>query len=182
MSVITSVERPIVEPGDFEGLRIRTVNEFSGVPFAAVSARPGPLGAGRVYAEIEAGNLDAVMTDVSSSVGLRLDEVQKAATLAPYFSAFYHLFVSTTWLDGLAPRHRRAIEEAASTLVSTAVTITEARAAASVDILRARGVALHVQTDAERQAWIDAMQGPTIDAFERQVPGGKAFLELLPKE
>ncbi len=181
-TVITSAERPIREPADLEGLRIRTLNDFSGVPFAEVSAIPGPLGAGRVYAAIEAGDLDAVMTDVSSSVGLRLDEVHKAATLAPYFSAFYHLFVSPAWLDDLAPRHRAAIEKAAADLVSTTVTITEARAAASVDVLRARGVSLHVQTDAERRAWIEAMQQPTIDAFEREVPGGGAFLALLPKE
>ena len=179
-SLITSVERPIVAPGDFEGVRIRTVNEFAGVPLQAVSAVPQAVGAGRVYAAIEAGTLDAIVTDVASAVGLRLDEVQGAGTLAPYFSAFYHLFVNPAWLDGLSVLQREAVESAATALETTAIAITEARAAASIDVLRARGMDLHVQTDAEQDAWRAAMQGPAIESFERAVPGGEAFLALLP--
>jgi C4-dicarboxylate-binding protein DctP len=181
-SLITSRERPIVAVADFDGLRVRTVNEFAGVPLAAVSAVPQRLGAGSVYAAIEAGTLDAITTDVASAVGLRLYEVQGAGTLAPYFSAFYHLFVNPAWLDGLSARQSEAIEGAAAALEETAITITEARAAASIDVLRAQGMDLHVQTEAERDAWRAAIQPTAIERFTRVVPGGEAFLAMLPRE
>ncbi|HAK55366.1 MAG TPA: C4-dicarboxylate ABC transporter [Acidobacteria bacterium] len=181
-SLITSQERPIVAPADFAGLRVRTVNEFAGVPLEAVDAVPQRLGAGSVYAAIEAGTLDAITTDVASAVGLRLYEVQGAGTVAPYFSAFYHLFVNPGWLDGLSARQRKAVDDAAAALEATTVTITEARAAASIDVLRANGMDLHLQTEAEQAAWRAAMQPPALEAFARDVPDGEAFLALLPRE
>ena len=178
-TVFTS-EHPILEPGDFEGLRIRTMSDFARYPFEKVGGKPQRLSAGLVPAAIERGEFDAVMTDVSSSVGLELYELHESATLAPYFSAFYHLYVDPAWLDSLAPELRRGVVEAGETLTTTAVTITEARAAASADILRAEGVALHVQSPEEADAWKQVMQNVAIEAFEKEVPEGKEFLELLP--
>ncbi len=114
-TVFTS-ERPILEPGVFKGLRIRTMSEVARYPFEKVGGKPQRLTAGFVPAAIERGELDAVMTDVSSSIGLELYELHKSATLAPYFSAFYHLYVDPDWLDNLAPELRRAVVEASETL------------------------------------------------------------------
>ena len=173
-------EHPIIEPGDFAGLRIRTMSDFARHPFEKVGGKPKRVTAGLVPEAIERGELDAVMTDVSSSIGLELYELHESATLAPYFSAFYHLYVDPDWLERLSPELRRAVVDAGEALTKTAVTITEARAAASVDILKVEGVNLHVQTPEQADAWKQVMQDVAIEAFENEVPEGKEFLALLP--
>jgi C4-dicarboxylate-binding protein DctP len=181
ISLITSNMRPIVSPADFAGLRIRTVSEFGKIPFAAVGAIPVVTDAGNVSKAIRDGQLGAVLTDLSSAVGLALYDVQKFGTVAPYFSAYYHLFVNPSWMNHLAPAHKRAVEEAAAALEQTAFTITEARAAASLDILCARGMTLHTQTDEERLAWRAAMQPAALEAYVKAGPDRARFLTLLPK-
>ena len=181
LSLITSNTKPIVMPGDFTGMRIRAMSEFGKVPFEAVSATPLVLDAGIVAKAVRDGQLDAVLTDLSSAVGLALYDVQKFGTLAPYFSAYYHLFVGSAWLGSLVPARRQAIEAAGAGVEKTAFTITEARAAASVDILRARGMTLRVQTDEERRAWVAAMQPAAFEAYTKAGPDRSRFLALLPR-
>ena len=138
------------------------------------------LEASEVHHAIEAGKLDSVMTDISSAIGLKLYEVQKYATVTPYFSAFYHLYVNPAWLARLSPADRTAVEAAGKQLEKTAITITEAKAAASLDILRAQGVALHIQTPDERKQWQDAMQGPALAAFKALSPSASGIVSQLP--
>ena len=75
------------------------MTNYSRSPFESLGATARVLEAGDVYKTIQAGGVDAVMTDISSAIGLKLFEVQKFATVTPYFSAFYHLYVSPAWLN-----------------------------------------------------------------------------------
>jgi len=45
-----------------------------------------------------------VLTDLSSAVRLVLDDVQKFGTVAPYFSAYYHLLINPGDFKGLRIR------------------------------------------------------------------------------
>jgi C4-dicarboxylate-binding protein DctP len=181
MSAFTSANEPLVGIDDFKDLRIRTLNDFGLTVFRAAGATPVNLVAGDVRAAISDGKIDAVMTDVSSSTGgsYSLYEVHKHATIAPFFSAFYHLFVSPQWLDGLSGSQRSAVIEAGRELDSTAFLITEARAADSLDVMRANGMQVHIQTPRERQAWQNAMQKVSLDAFTDSFADGAKLVELL---
>lgn len=180
LTLMTSSSGPIVAPADFQGRHIRVLDEFSKRPFEQLGATPEMLEASEVHHAIEAGKLDSVMTDISSAIGLKLYEVQKYATVTPYFSAFYHLYVNPAWLARLSPADRTAVEAAGKQLEKTAATITEAKAAASLDILRAQGVALHIQTPDERKQWRDAMQGPALAAFKALSPAASGIVSQLP--
>ena len=180
LTLMTSSNSPIVVPADFRSRHVRVLDEFSKRPFEQLGATPMVLEASEVHGAIEAGKLDSVMTDISSAIGLKLYEVQKYATVTPYFSAFYHLYVNPAWLARLSPTDRAAVEAAGKQLEKTAVTITEAKAAASLDILRTAGVAVHVQTPEERRQWQDAMQGPALVAFKSLSPAAASIVSQLP--
>ena len=93
-TIITSNAKPVIHPGDFQGLTIATMNGFSGIPFEVVGAKAIQIYSPEIYAAILAGKASAIMTDVSSATGLRFAEIQKYGTVAPFFSAYYHLFVN----------------------------------------------------------------------------------------
>jgi TRAP-type C4-dicarboxylate transport system substrate-binding protein len=178
-TVFTSNEKPIVGPEDFNGLTIVALNEFSEKPFEAVGADPVLVYSPDVYDAVTSGAANAIMTDVSSATGLKFYEIQKYATVAPFFSAYYHLFVSPDWLAGLSTQNRKAVLDAAKQLNIDSFLITEARAAASPDVLREGGMIVHEQTADEQEAWKRVMSQPSMEAFLESSPDSSRLISLL---
>jgi C4-dicarboxylate-binding protein DctP len=137
------------------------------------------MAAPEVYQALLTGALDAGLTDVSAAVSRRFYEVQKYGTVAPYNSAFFHLYVNPRWYDGLKAEHRSAIEAAARNAEQAAIAVTEETAAAAVGQLRGQGMTIHLQTAEETREWRDAMQMPSVDAFLKAAPEDGARMVLL---
>ncbi|WP_431285165.1 TRAP transporter substrate-binding protein DctP [Humitalea sp. 24SJ18S-53] len=179
-SIFTSQRRPILELADFRGLKIRGLNALIDSGLSAAGAAPAATPAPEVTAALQSGVLDAGLTDVSAAVSRRFYEVQRFGTVAPFFAVFTQVYVNPRWWDGLRTEQRSAIEAAMGKSETDAIGVTEATAAAALVELRAKGMTVHEQTDAEAAAWRDVMQPPVLANFLRQAPdGGPRILELL---
>lgn len=180
MSIFTSGRRPIVNLEDFRGLKIRGLNALTDNALSAVGAAPSAMPGPEVSAALQSGVLDAGLTDISAAVSRRYYEIQRFGTVAPYFSVISHVYVNPRWFGGLSAAHRGFIEAAARKAEQDQMQVTEDTAAAAVGELRAKGMTIHEQTDAEAATWRGAMQQPVIDAFLRLAPqGGPRSIELL---
>jgi len=120
-----------------------------------------------------------IMTDVASATGLKLYEAHKFATVAPFFSAYYHLFVNPKWLAALPSRDRRAVLASARKLEENSFVFTEARAAAAPDVLREGGMTVRIQTSEEAAAWAAALKEPALKAFREQSPDADELTRRL---
>ena len=179
-TIFTSQKAPIITLADFQGLKIRGLNPMIDGGLSAVGAAPAATPAPEVTAALQSGVLDAGLTDVSAAVSRRYYEVQRFGTIAPFFSVFTQIYVNPRWWDGLSAPHRAVIEAAVKQAEAKAIDATEATAAAAVTELRAKGMTLHEQTDAEAATWSAAMQPPVMATFLRLAPeGGPRILELL---
>jgi C4-dicarboxylate-binding protein DctP len=179
-SIFTSNRAPIVTLADFRGLKIRGLNALTDHALTAVGAAPSSMPGPEVPQALQSGVLDAGLTDLSAAVSRRFYEFQRFGTVAPYFSVISHVYVNPRWFGGLRAEHRAAIEAAARAAELEQITVTEATAAAALGELRARGMTLHEQTEAEAATWRAAMQPPVIEAFLRAAPeGGPRLLEAL---
>ncbi len=179
-SIFTSNARPIVGLDDFRGLKIRGLNPLTDHALTAAGAAPSAMAGPEVVPALQSGVLDAALTDVSAAVSRRYYEIQKFGTVAPYFAVISHVYVNPRWWDGLRPDQRAAIEAAARKAEQDQIAVTEATAAAAVGELRARGMTIHEQTDAEATAWKARMQPPVVEAFLRLAPeSGKRLIDLL---
>lgn len=178
-TVFTTKDKPIVHPEDFNDLKIATVHDFNRVSFEPVGAKPMVVYSPQIYRAVCDGKTNAIMTDVSSAIGLKFYELHRFATIAPFFSAYYLLFVSPRWLNDLPEYYRLAILAAAKQLESTAYLITEARAAAALDILREGGMIIHTQTEKEQVKWQKMMAPPAMDAYLSLSPDSTRLINLL---
>jgi C4-dicarboxylate-binding protein DctP len=179
-SIFTSGRAPLVRLEDFRGVKIRGLNPLIDNALRAAGAAPAATPAPEVAQALATGVLDAGLTDVSAAVSRRFYEVQKFGTVAPYFGVFTQVYVNPRWFAGLSAAQRAAIEEAAKAAEAAAITATEATAAAAIGELREKGMTIHIQTEAETEAWKAVMQRPVIEAFLRAAPdGGQRVLDLL---
>jgi len=181
-SIFTSGKKPIVALDDFKGLKIRGLNALTDHALSAVGAAPSAMPGSEVYQALQAGVLDAGLTDVSAGFSRRYYEVQKFGTVAPYFSVYFHMFVNPAWWNKLPEAQRNAIMAAAAKTEADAIGVTEATADDAVKQLREKGMTIHVQTPAETKAWSTVMVKPVVDAFLKEAPeGGAKIVELLDK-
>jgi C4-dicarboxylate-binding protein DctP len=179
-SIFTSSKKPIVALDDFKGIKIRGLNSLTDHALTAVGAAPSAMPGSEVYQALQAGVLDAGLTDLSAAYSRKYYEIQKYGTVAPYFTIFFHLYVNPQWWAKLAPAQRQAIEAAAAKTEQDAFTVTEQTAADALGQLKGKGMEIHVQTPDEQAKWRAAMQQPVIDAFLKSAPqDGAKVLELL---
>lgn len=181
-SIVTSGKKPIVQPDDFKGVKIRGLNALTDNALTAVGAAPSAMAGAEVYQALQSGVLDAGLTDVSAGYSRRYYEVQKFGTVAPYFTVYFHLFTNPAWWNKLTPAQRQAIEAAAAKAEQDAIAVTEQTAEDAVRDLQGKGMTIHLQTPAETAAWKARMEKPVIDAFLKTAPdGGARIIELLGK-
>jgi C4-dicarboxylate-binding protein DctP len=179
-SIFTSSKKPIVALDDFKGIKIRGLNSLTDHALTAVGAAPSAMPGSEVYQALQAGVLDAGLTDLSAAYSRKYYEIQKYGTVAPYFTIFFHLYVNPQWWAKLAPAQRQAIEAAAAKTEQDAFTVTEQTAADALGQLKGKGMEIHVQTPDEQAKWRDAKQQQVIVAFLKSAPQDCAqVLELL---
>jgi C4-dicarboxylate-binding protein DctP len=181
-SIFTSGKKPIVTLDDFKGLKIRGLNSLTDHALTAVGAAPSAMPGSEVYQALQAGVLDAGLTDLSAAYSRKYYDIQKYGTVAPYFTVFFHLYVNPQWWSKLTPAQRQAIDAAAAKIEQDAFTVTEATAADALVQLKAKGMQIHVQTPEEEATWRAAMQKPVLDAFLKSAPqDGRKILDLVNK-
>jgi C4-dicarboxylate-binding protein DctP len=179
-TIVTSNKKPIVNPDDFKGVKIRGLNTLTDNGFSAMGASPSAMPGSEVYQALQAGVLDAGVTDLSAAYSRKYYEVQKYGTVGSIFTIYFHMYVNPAWWAKLKPEHRKAIEDAAVKAEQDAIPVTEATASAALKDLQAKGMVIHVQTPPEQQAWRAAMEKPVVDAFLKSAPeGGPKIIELL---
>jgi C4-dicarboxylate-binding protein DctP len=181
-SIFTSSKKPLIALDDFKGVKIRGLNSLTDNALTAVGAAPSAMPGSEVYQALQAGVLDAGLTDLSAAYSRKYYEVQKYGTVTPFFTIFFHMYVNPAWWEKLKPEYRAAIEAAAAKAEQQAFPITEATAAAALKDLQTKGMTIHVQTPPEQQTWKAAMQKPVMDAFLKSAPtDGPKIVELLQK-
>ncbi len=181
-TIFTSSKAPLRSPEDFKGVKIRGLNRLADTAFTAVGAAPSAMPAPEVYQALQSGVLDAALTDVSAGVSRRFYEVQKYGTIAPYFMVWYHVYVNPKWWNELKPEHRDALSKAARKTEFAAFDLTEKTAAEAENVLREKGMTIHVQTPEETETWKKAMQKPVLDEFLKQAPQhGRKLLDAIDK-
>ena len=181
-TIVTSGKKPIVSLDDFKGVKIRGLNTLTDNALTAVGAAPSAMPGSEVYQALQAGVLDAGLTDLSAAYSRKYYEVQKYGTVGPIFTIYFHLYVNPAWWAKLTPANRKVIEDAAAKVELDSIPVTEATASAALKELQAKGMVIHVQTPQEQATWRAAMEKPVVDAFLKTAPeGGPKIIELLGK-
>ncbi|WP_340149485.1 TRAP transporter substrate-binding protein [uncultured Sneathiella sp.] len=164
-----SANKPLVTPGDAEGLKFRV--QSSDVLVAqmdALGANPQKMAFSEVYGALQQKTVDGQENTWSNIYGQKFFEVQDGTTETNHGVIDYLLVTSTEFWDGLPDDVRTQLD----TIITE---VTEARnaesskvnAEAKQAIIDAGGVVRQLSPE-ERQMWVDAMK-PVWAQFEADV-------------
>ncbi len=180
LTAITSRDKHLIHPDDFDGVKIRGLVPSFDATLTAIGADVRPMNASELYEALRVGVIDAALTDISVAAARRLYDHQDHVVIAPLVSVYVNGYVSPAWFDLLDDDMRHAIEEAGRRLAEWSVPYSNAAATAAVSVLQDRGVDVHFATAEEMEELRAALLPLFIENFLREAGGdGRVLLNLI---
>jgi len=121
---VASRTRPIVEPEDAKGLKVRGGSREMDMVLKAAGSAVMNIPSDEIYANMQTGALDAAMTSSTSLISFRLEEVAKQLTTGrgkAYWFMLEPLMMSRTVFDSLPKAHQDVLVKVGSELEKFAV-------------------------------------------------------------
>src|ERR1051325_10061368 len=178
---MTSAQRPLINPADFQGLKIRiSGSKIADQYFRILGSIPQIMAFSEVYQALQTGVVDGCENTPSNYTTQKFDEVQKHITVSYHAHLQYAVIVNSKFWAGLPADIRtqlnKAMAEATDYTNSIAVKENEDALAA---MKKTGKTTFHELTPAQRLAWQKAMQ-PTYTWAKGRV--GQEVLDLVAKE
>ncbi|HDR15383.1 MAG TPA: DctP family TRAP transporter solute-binding subunit [Desulfobacteraceae bacterium] len=172
----TNSVRPLVQPGDFKGLKFRTME--NPVHLAAVrqlGAKAIPMSWGEVYTALQTSVIDGQENPVAIVHSTKLNEVQKYLTLSGHFYSPAMLTMGLRKFRGLAPDLQRILIDAAVAAAVFEREVIRENEARQVEELKDWGMDVR---GVDKEVFVRAME-PVYDKFVGANPHWKSVVERI---
>lgn len=148
----TNSKRPIQRVEDFEGVKIRVMqNNVFIDTFKTLGSNAVPMAFSEVYSALETKTVDAQENPFANIENMKFYEVQKYLTLTKHaYSPLPLLMSKRTW-DGLSAAEQGALKDCAAQGRDEERKVNRAQAQSSVANLKAKGMAINEIAPAEMQ-------------------------------
>jgi TRAP-type transport system periplasmic protein len=171
---VTNNLRPIVEPDDLAGIKIRTPNSPWRVSlFRALGANPSPMPFSEVFMALRTGVVDGQENPLTNIRNASFDQVQTYLSLTGHVYSPAYLIVGVERWSRVPAEVRTVLEEVAretQAFVFETAREVDARILAE---LRADGMKIN---EVDRALFVEASRA-VYDDFNAQVPGGGSWIE-----
>jgi tripartite ATP-independent transporter DctP family solute receptor len=110
---ILAVKKPILEPADFSGVKIRVFPTPVLVDlYKALGASPTPIAFSEIYTALQQGVIEATDGTLDNAYASKQYEVAKYLTKSNHVHGWFLYLVNKKWFESLAPHKQKMIKEA----------------------------------------------------------------------
>jgi C4-dicarboxylate-binding protein DctP len=169
---MTSANRPLVNPADFQGLKIRiSGSKIADQYFRILGSIPQIMAFSEVYQALQTGVVDGCENTPSNYTTQKFDEVQKDITVSSHAHLQYAVIVNAKFWSGLPADIRGQLEKAMAEATDYTNSIAQKENEDALAEIKQKGKAkLHYLTDDQKKQWQAAM-APTYKWAKGRVGG-----------
>ncbi len=172
---ITTSKRPVREPADMKGLKIRVMeNKVHQAAFRQLGADATPMAWGEVFTSLQQGLLDAQENPIPIIYTFKLNEVQKYVSLTGHVYSPAPLLMSKKTWDRMPPEIQKVMLDTAVEVAKYQRDLIHEQEQKQVGELRAKGMTVIENPD--RTAFREAMK-PVFEQFQGQF--GKDLVQRI---
>jgi tripartite ATP-independent transporter DctP family solute receptor len=167
---------PLVQPGDFKGLKFRTMeNPVHLASVRQLGAKATPMSWGEVYTALQTGVIDGQENPVAIVHSMKLNEVQKYLTLSGHFYSPAMLTMGLRKFRGLSQDLQRLMIDAATAAAVFERTVIRENEARQIEELKEWGMDVR---GVDKEVFVRAMK-PVYDKFVDANPAWKAVIDRI---
>ncbi|MDK2824492.1 MAG: TRAP-type transport system periplasmic protein [Clostridia bacterium] len=171
---ITNSKRPIVNPEDMEGIKIRTMeNQIHMDSFRQIGADPTPMAFGELFTALQQKTVDAQENPLPIIATSKFYEVQDHLAMTGHFYAPAPLLVSQALWDKLTDEEKQIFQKAADDARDAERKMIADMDAKLLDELKAKGMQV---TEPDKSKWQEAM-APVYEKWQDKI--GKDLIEKV---
>lgn len=171
----TNSERPITEPSDLKGIKLRVPqNDLWVKTFKSFGANPTPMDFTEVYTALELGVIDGQENPIEVPLANKFYEVQKYLSLTNHIADAYILGMNQAKFEGMDKESQRALTEAAQETAEFKRKYDDEEAEKAIAELESKGMKVNELTD-EQQAEFTAQAERLYPQFDSLI--GKDFVD-----
>src|SRR5471030_1571404 len=155
--------KPVVEPDDVKGLKIRGGSREMDLMLKAAGGIISSVPSNEIYPAMQTGSLDAAVTSSTSLISFRLEEISKNLTTGRGRSFWYMLeplIMSKAVFDSLPAEHQKVVAAAGEAMEPFALAAAKHDDEQIAQIYGKAGVKVHDMDDAAIAKW-KAIAEPT---------------------
>jgi tripartite ATP-independent transporter DctP family solute receptor len=148
---LTNSKRPVVEPEDAKGLKIRTMeNKVHMDAFKSIGVLPTPMAFPELFTALQQGTVDGEENPIPVILSARFAQVQKHLSLTGHVYSPALVITSKKLWDSLSPADRAAFAEAAKVAVAANRKKVNDDEKTGIDQLRSAGMTVTTDVDGVR--------------------------------
>ena len=172
---ITNSKRPITQPSDLQGLKLRVPqNELWVEFFKSLGANPTPMDFTEVYTALQLNVIDGQENPVDVPLENKFNEVQKYLSLTGHIADAYILAMNQDKLNGLSAECQKVLREAAVEAAQFKADYDQEQSVKIIEQLKAGGMEVNELTAEQQKAFQEAAQ-KLYPQFESLI--GKEFVD-----
>lgn len=178
---VASKGKPIVQPNDVDGVRIRGGSKDMDMMFKGAGASITNVPSSEIYNAMQTGVLDAAVTSSTSLLSFRLYEVAKSVTTArknTFWFMFEPLLMANSTYNSLTPKQQKIVTEVGASLEQFAITESKKDDQRLGEVYAKNGAEAVDMDDATFEKWRALAKKTAWKNFEDNVKDGKHLLEM----
>lgn len=175
----TNNVRPIRSPEDLAGLKMRVMESPVFIRFVeSFGAAATPMPGSEIIMAAKQGVIDGQENPAQVNYDYNLMDVQKYMSTDEHILGVHAYIISDKFFDNLTDDQKAIVMEAA--LLASRIENTQKLAGAKkyIDLIKEKGVEVHMTTMGEKAAFADVSQEPVLEYLREQV-GAELVSDLL---
>lgn len=181
MGSIGSKNKPILQPSDLKGFKVRgagkPMEEMLRAGGAAITSMPST----EIYFALQTGTLNALTTTYSSFLSFRLYEVLDYLTISKGYGIFYAhhgiLLANKTW-NKLTADQQKALQAAGKEAEPYMLKLADGVLDKCADTFSKKGVKLPTLTEENFNKWLALAKKTSFKTYAKKVKNGQELLDL----
>lgn len=176
-----SKNKPIIEPADAKGLKVRGGGRSMDLLLKGAGASVTSISSSEIYNALQQGVIDGALTSSSSLISFRLYEHAKHVTSArdrSFWYMFEPLMISKKTFDSFTPKQQKIVLEVGIAMEKFAVDAAKADDKEMGKVYSANGAKVHDMNEAAFNKWREIASKTAWKDFEDSTKNGKALMDM----
>ncbi|HET8728924.1 MAG TPA: TRAP transporter substrate-binding protein [Alphaproteobacteria bacterium] len=174
-----SANRPIEQPEDMHGLKMRVLGPLATIPVEALGGSAAPIAFGELYTALRTGVVDGQDNSVTVFNLVKLYEVQSHLSLTGHTYAFGPLGINDAFFSGLSEEQQTVIENAADAAIAFNRKTSREAEATAIAFAKEQGTEVTTLDPEAREAFKKVVQPPAIEWLRANVDTPDLIDEMI---
>ncbi|WP_425058731.1 C4-dicarboxylate-binding periplasmic protein DctP [Sporomusa carbonis] len=151
-------KRPLTQPEDFKGLKLRGYGELPSETIKALGASPVTMGAGEVYMALQRGTIDGQTSGTTAMYDRKMYEVSKYLTVTNHAFPEFLVAINLKFWNSLTADQKKIIQEAADEVRDSIRAQTQNEDIKTLQALKEKGMEVYVVPESDIPVWQKATE------------------------